>query len=299
MIDWIRNIVPRIRNYSTDLNKIETLVDKTWIWHEFQEGHSTFHFLRDGRLLITRSGDVEEGIWELIPGGLLHIKGNHFNYMFNHGIVFEGVLLIKKQGVADSLEIFYDEAEIPNGDVLVYIEKFLKEIYELSDTDKYIAVDSNNANQLYNEYKLINYEGRELFIHDSPKIGEQVKEKDGDSIFSVNFLKITNSVACDLELGIIIRLYDYTLLNTENGKILLKIDNFNWENPKGTAEFIDNSFIVNGIFNLSNSMYQDRMISINNGIIEKMITKNNSRYMIIFLVTICLLLAVIISFMNR
>ena len=127
MIDWIRNIVPRIRNYSTDLNKIETLVDKTWIWHEFQEGHSTFHFLRDGRLLITRSGDVEEGIWELIPGGLLHIKGNHFNYMFNHGIVFEGVLLIKKQGIVDNLEVFYDEAIIPNGDFIEYIERKLNE----------------------------------------------------------------------------------------------------------------------------------------------------------------------------
>ena len=45
MLDWIKNIVPRIKKYSTDLNNVETLVDKTWIWHEYQDCFSTFHFL--------------------------------------------------------------------------------------------------------------------------------------------------------------------------------------------------------------------------------------------------------------
>lgn len=127
MVTWIKSVLPRVTKYAINLDKTELLVDKTWIWHEFQDGHSTFHFLRDGRLLITRSGNVEEGLWELIPGGLLHIKGTHFNYMFNHGIVFEGVLLIKKQGIVDNLEIFYDEAIIPNGDFIRHIDRKLNE----------------------------------------------------------------------------------------------------------------------------------------------------------------------------
>jgi hypothetical protein len=121
MQKWIKNIIPRIQHLSIDLDKKELLVDRVWIWLGFDNMLSTWHFLRDNRLLITKSGNVEEGKWELHPGGLLQIQGQGFNYMFEHGILFEGVLIIKKLGVEDYLEVFYDVAVIPSGDVVGYV----------------------------------------------------------------------------------------------------------------------------------------------------------------------------------
>jgi len=287
MIDWIRNIVPRIRNYSTDLNRIETLVDKTWIWHEFQDGHSTFHFLRDGRLLITKSGDVDEGFWELIPGGLLHIKGTNFNYMLNQGILFKGVLLIKKQGVADSLEIFYDEAEIPGRDLKAYLNEKINELEMIHKPGFYTVF----------------FDGLQLFIPENPVVGRQIKELTGYSVVTYNFIKLPNSKACDIENGIILRYYLYTHITADNHTILLKIyNNFDWSNPEGTAEYIDSSSIVNGVFSISDNSDIQGVITINNGNIISLAnldTEENSTFIILLLVGAAVLLTVLIGYLLR
>ena len=150
MQKWIKNIIPRIQHLSIDLDKKELLVDRVWIWLGFDNMLSTLHFLRDNRLLITKSGNVEEGKWELHPGGLLQIQGTDFNYMFDHGILFEGVLIIKKLGVEDYLEVFYDVAVIPSGDVIGYVNM-------IESQRKFIEIEKAkkaDRKRLYNQAQL-------------------------------------------------------------------------------------------------------------------------------------------------
>ena len=52
MIEYIKNILPRLKAASQKVNQKEQLVDKTWVWVGFAEEFSTIHFFRDQRLLV-------------------------------------------------------------------------------------------------------------------------------------------------------------------------------------------------------------------------------------------------------
>ena len=74
MIEYIKNILPRLKAASQKVNQKEQLVDKTWVWVGFADEFSTIHFLRDQRLLVTKLGNVQEGKWEFIGNELIHLS---------------------------------------------------------------------------------------------------------------------------------------------------------------------------------------------------------------------------------
>ena len=66
MITYIQNIIPRIRQFSADLNKKETYVEIPWI-HIDSEGRTVkYIFKRNGELIISLDGMVTIGKWEYL-----------------------------------------------------------------------------------------------------------------------------------------------------------------------------------------------------------------------------------------
>jgi hypothetical protein len=232
MIEYIKNIIPRIQGYSQKVDKEELLLNKTWVWIGFNTGYSTFHFLRDNRLLISQLGDVQEGKWEFIGNNhLLHIKGEGFNVLLNHGILFKGVLIMQKQGVIDTFEILYDEAVVEDGDVVKYIESHLPRVLPSDPLPVPDFPYNTTVNGVY------------ITIEDIPNKGDMISAVE---LFSGKVTKLPKNYGIEVENNVITRVFYTARARTESGTIELEIDNLNWYHPKGYGYFQNNHQIPNG-----------------------------------------------------
>jgi hypothetical protein len=238
MITWIKSVLPRISKYAVNLDKTELLVDKTWVWLGFQKGYSTFHFLRDNRLLITRLGNVQEGQWEFIGSQLLHVKGINFNVMLNHGILFEGVLIIQKQGVVDGYELLFDEAIIPNGDVVSYVNSKLDNQIEQTPT-------------IQNDYPITVYiNDHELTIPSQPEIGLRINSN--TTIYNGKINGLPSFMGVIIENNIVVSVFFEAKIETDQGEIEIEIKNLNWIHPKGSAFMRGVNTLPDGKYNILN-----------------------------------------------
>ncbi|MFN5910342.1 MAG: hypothetical protein ACK45H_03310 [Bacteroidota bacterium] len=238
MIEYIKNIIPRIKSYSERVDKEELLLDKTWVWVDFNKGYSTFHFLRDKRLLISNLGDVQEGSWEFIGKDLLHLKGEGFNVLLNHGIIFKGVLIIQKKGVLDSYEILYDEAVVPDGDIIKYIDNKLLKISQPIQPSK-PEIPTNFTTYLC---------GREINVPNPPKTGQKIQYPE---LLSGKIVDIPDSLGVEIENNVIRKVFKAAQLHTSKGIIQVEVENLDWNNPVGQGYFRDsNHNLPNGDFSI-------------------------------------------------
>jgi hypothetical protein len=234
MIEYIKNILPRLKAFSQKVNQKEQLVDKTWVWVGFAEEFSTIHFLRDQRLLVTKLGNVQEGKWEFIGNELIHLSGEGFNIMLNHGILFGGLLVIQKQGVLDHLEVLYDQIEIPDGDVVKYIEA------------KLLLIESQPVLREVYPYT-IHVDAFEITFSRRPLIGSFVTSLE---LFSGKVEGLPNNLRVEIIDNMVTRVYYFAVAETNAGFIEMEIENCDWENPKGKCYFqLDNS-IPDGEFTI-------------------------------------------------
>ena len=124
MDQYIKNLLPRLKQYGQKLNKIESFVDKTWVLFEPGKSFQTFRFQRSGKLLITVSGLVEEHLWEyLAPDGLYIKKSEPKGIMYRQAFLLDSLFIMQVEGTEFEPVLFYNEADIPNGDLPAYIFK--------------------------------------------------------------------------------------------------------------------------------------------------------------------------------
>jgi hypothetical protein len=234
MIEWLKSILPRIKEYSIKLDKAETLVDKTWVWVGFDKNYTSLHFLRDQRLLISKQGNVQEGTWEFISNDLLHIKGDGFNMLLNHGVLYEGVLIIQKKGVFDQYEVFYDELVIPDGDIVKHIETKITKTIENSK----IKSTSGSPFTVY-------VKGVNLLFPGKPVVGMRI---DSLSTFSGKVYNLPNNDGVEIVKNSVKKVFKMAYVKTASGTIDIEIHNNDYHNPKGVGFYKDKISLPSGEF---------------------------------------------------
>lgn len=123
MIQYIKNLLPRLHKYSQDLDVIEVFVDKPWVYIDFTGNHHEYVFMRDGRLLMSLNGTVTEGKWELLPTKRLLINRIVDQVMLNKMFINQDILMLQKNGTEDDPFILINQNEINDLDYLCYFKR--------------------------------------------------------------------------------------------------------------------------------------------------------------------------------
>lgn len=125
MKEYIKNVIPRIQQYSKGLNKIEILVEpqKPWIHYDEKGNQHQYIFMRDGRLLMIFNGVTKTGKWELLHTNQLLIDRISDQITLEHLFVEKALLILKLSGTTHQPFILINPLEIPDLDVLAYLKK--------------------------------------------------------------------------------------------------------------------------------------------------------------------------------
>ena len=125
MIEYVKNIIPRIQRYSKDLSKIENFIDKNWIFFDENGKNHEYLFLRDKRLIMTLGSITKEGSWELLPTGQLLITRDTNDLVKLENMFVEQALLVLKRSATDDIPfVLINKQLIPDLDAVKYLEKF-------------------------------------------------------------------------------------------------------------------------------------------------------------------------------
>ncbi|WP_374166365.1 hypothetical protein [Arcticibacter sp. MXS-1] len=146
---FLKNLIPRLKQYSTELSRIEQLVDKTWLHTDDYNNLISYRFLRDGTLLITNNGIVEEGTFVYLPPDSLYLKFGEEKRMFSQNFIINGILVLQIQSRTETPFILYDPKVVLDGDVQGYLKSLFLQRQGLDLLDKTQNFYIERFNKLY------------------------------------------------------------------------------------------------------------------------------------------------------
>ena len=143
MIDYLKNLLPRLKEYSANLDKIEVFVDKHWVFIDNNGNQHTYIFKRDGRLIMSLNGDAQSGKWEFLAAAKsILVDRNVDKILLNHALVFDGLMFLKKDGTESDPWVLVNKQVVPDLNYINYlrgliIEKMQLKAFKLNDGKTY------------------------------------------------------------------------------------------------------------------------------------------------------------------
>lgn len=164
MLQYIKNIVPRIQQHSKQLDKTEIFVEKSWIYVDESDNNHEYMFMRDKRLIMSLNGSVTSGTWELLPNGKMLINRVKDEVLLQNMFFDDALMVLQKSGSNDDPFTLVNVDRIPDLDAVRYLNQV--EERELGNnidvevgTIKILPSGSIIARYYNVGYKVINQDG--------------------------------------------------------------------------------------------------------------------------------------------
>ena len=125
MIEYIKNILPRLAEHSKDLNRKENFVEKRWVLLDTDNNVHEYFFKRDGTLLLFVNGNGTTGNWEMLDQGRrIMVEFGSESKLLQAAFVNDGLFLLKKSSSNELAFALFDPDVIAESDIEKYIETF-------------------------------------------------------------------------------------------------------------------------------------------------------------------------------
>lgn len=125
MEEYLKNILPRLRRHSSQLNRIEMFIERPWL--KFNDNNRVeYTFERNKTLIISTNGDAEVGTWELLSTGKLLIQKPNGDEQLEPQFLNDNLFILSKPNSEDQLSLLINERIInSNFSIENFINNFL------------------------------------------------------------------------------------------------------------------------------------------------------------------------------
>ena len=176
MIDYLKNLLPRLSKYSESLDKLELFVDHPWVFIDEDNNKHQYIFQRNGNLIMSMNGKGQNGKWEYISTAKsLWIDRGVDKILLNQGFIDKGVMILKKDTLISEPFMLVNLNIITDLDVKGYLENLIAK----KENDEYTILVKSN---LYLNFILLEGGGRLLLSkkyntgHLDTLIGIEIKQ---------------------------------------------------------------------------------------------------------------------------
>ena len=126
MLDYVRNILPRIQKYSKSLDIQELYIDKPCVLMDGDTNYHEYEFCRDGRLIMSVNGQVQLGRWEYRESTQrLLIERPTDAILLQSAFVDNALMVLKKSGSNDLAFLLVNRSEVPGLDYETYLMNYV------------------------------------------------------------------------------------------------------------------------------------------------------------------------------
>ena len=125
MYEYIKNILPKIQQFSKDLDTKELIKDKQWVLIDDNGDRATYIFQANGRLIVSLSGDAKIGTWEYVsPAKSLLLTVGDRKTFLSFSFFNNALFILKKDNDSEIPWILVNKNVIPD----LNIEKYLNSL---------------------------------------------------------------------------------------------------------------------------------------------------------------------------
>jgi hypothetical protein len=154
MIDYIKNLLPRLQQYSSSLDHKEIFVEQPWILIDENGMRHNYIFERNGNLILSINGKVTNGSWRYIAASKALLIASDEQFLLKHAFVDKGLMFLKLDGSPDKPWIFANENLIPDLDIQRYLLNVLIKKMQLQNCTvngkpAFVKKYDNNGTSIY------------------------------------------------------------------------------------------------------------------------------------------------------
>jgi hypothetical protein len=121
---YINNLIPRLKQFSENLDKKEIFLEFPWVIVDNNLNQQKYIFKRDGDLIMSLNGQVTIGKWEYLSAARsLLIDRIQDKILLNQNFIDPAVMILKKDGFKDENLILANEFLLPDLNVTDYLTK--------------------------------------------------------------------------------------------------------------------------------------------------------------------------------
>ncbi len=150
---FINNVLPRLKQYSEDLDKKELFIDIPWVIIDEKQNLQKYIFKRNGELIMSLNGFVSIGKWEYISSAKsLLIDRIEDKILLNQEFVVPSVMILKRDGFNQNNLILANSILLPD----LNVQKYLKKMYYKVNNISVLELNNGDLLELYNYGGYIN-----------------------------------------------------------------------------------------------------------------------------------------------
>lgn len=122
MSEFIRNLLPRLRQFRDNIELTEALVNRVWTIYGDDECIE-YEFLRDGNIVVSKNGQGFDGTWLILGSGRLQIRTDFANNILVYDFSIQGILIMKLSGNINEPFLLFDPQIVINGNIENYLTR--------------------------------------------------------------------------------------------------------------------------------------------------------------------------------
>jgi len=170
MLPYLKSLLPRLQQYSKSLDQTSVFIDKPWVMIDENKDYHSYTFHKDGRLIMSLNGIVQIGKWEYLIGSeSLLIDRVKDTVLLNQVFIQDGLMLLKKDGMADAFFTLINKKVIPDLDC----EKYLTNLFVKK---KNLSPFRDSKQKIYYHSMVFNY------TNPFPVLGDEIFDEKLESI---------------------------------------------------------------------------------------------------------------------
>lgn len=123
---FISNLIPRLRQFSENLDRKDFFLDIPWVIVDENLNQQKYIFKRNGELVMSLNGQVTIGKWEYFSTAKsLLIDRIQDKILLNQNFISPAVMILKKDGLIDENVILINQILLPD----LNVDDYLKRLY--------------------------------------------------------------------------------------------------------------------------------------------------------------------------
>ncbi len=144
MENYIKNIIPNIKQYGKLLSQKEYFLNKSWLLVNENGDIIQFTFKKNGEMIVSTNGDAVKGKWELLAANKILIESPISTLQLENLFFNKDIIVLLKPSKTEELFILINEEVLKNKNIYDYlknIEQNGPSSYETTTVDStYIAL---------------------------------------------------------------------------------------------------------------------------------------------------------------
>ncbi len=135
MENYIKNIIPKIKQYGKLLSQKEYFLNKSWLLINDKEDVIQFTFKKNGELIVSTNGDAVKGKWELLASNKILLESTVSTLQLENLFFNKDIIVLLKPSKTEDLFILINEEVLKNKNIYEYLKSIEDKGPENYDND--------------------------------------------------------------------------------------------------------------------------------------------------------------------